>query len=257
MQEHTQEKIGFVFINGAGLESRIWSKVVEGLDHPCLLVEFPLRKSSVDSRSELSLEDYVVHMKKQVDEWRTQRFVIVAHSLGGVLALRLASELNHRLAGFIAVGAAIPKNGGSFVSALPFPKRILMSAILRKLGTKPPESAIRTGLCNDLSEDQTMEVVKGFIPEAVRIYTDRIDVSIPFVPKLYVKLTKDKEFGPSLQRKMISNLSPQSVQSLETGHLPMISNPEGLKHVLLTFLNSLRNTTINTRGVGMYKHACD
>lgn len=239
MQENTQDKIGFVFINGAGLESRIWSKVVEGLDYPCLLVDFPMRKSSIDSRSGLSLDDYVTHMKSQVDAWETQRFVIVAHSIGGVLALRLASELTDRLGGFIAVGAAIPKNGGSFLSALPFLKRILMSAILRKLGTKPPESAIRKGLCNDLLDDQTTEIVKGFIPEAVRIYTDRVDVSVPVVPKIYVKLMKDKEFSSTFQDKMISNLSPQSIRSLEAGHLPMISNPEGLRHILQTFLNSL------------------
>ncbi len=237
MLKHSQEKIGFVFINGAGLEGLVWSKVVEDFEHPCLLVEFPLRKSSLESRSGLSLEDYVTHMKRQVDEWGTRRIVIVAHSLGGVLAHRLASVLTDRLAGIVAVGAAIPKNGGSFLSILPFPQKLIMSVILRTLGTKPPESAIRKGLCNDLSPDQATEIVKGFIPEAVRVYTDRINVSVPDVPKLYVKLTNDKEFSPSLQDKMISNFSPQSVQSLETGHLPMISNPEGLRSILENFLS--------------------
>lgn len=111
-----------------------------------------------------------------------------------------------------------------------------MSAILRTMGTKPPESAIRAGLCNDLSSDQAAEIVSGFIPEAVRVYTDRINVSVPDVPKLYVKLTKDKELSPSLQNKMISNFSPQSVRSLETGHLPMLSDPDGLRSILEDFL---------------------
>lgn len=240
MQKHINEEIGFVFIHGAGLESRIWSNVAEGMDHPCLPLQFPLRGGSgtVDSRSALGLEDYVNHMKKQVDEWGTRRFVLVAHSLGGVPALRLASELKDRLAGFVSVGAAIPKDGGSFLSVLPFPQRVITSVIMRKWGTKPPESAIRAGLCNGLSEEQTTEIVKGFTPEALRVYTDRADASVPAVPKLYVKLTKDKEFAPSLQNKMISNLSPQSVQQLETGHLPMISNPEGLRHLLLSFMQN-------------------
>lgn len=235
-RELMKEKTGFVFVNGAGLESGIWSKVLEGFDHPCLLIDFPLRKAAVESRKELALADYVAHMKRQVDEWGIQKFVLVAHSLGGVLALRLASELSDRVIGFIAVGAAIPKKGGSFLSVLPFPKRILMSTILRKMGTKPPESAIRAGLCNDLSPEETSEIVQGFIPESVRLYTDRIGVSIPVVPKLYVKLSKDKEFNLSLQQKMVSNLSPQSVQSLETGHLPMLSDPDGLKIILRDFL---------------------
>lgn len=236
MLEHSQEEIGFVFVNGAGLEGVIWSKVVEEFNHPCLLVEYPMRKSTFDSRSGLSLEDYVAHIKRQVDAWGTRRFVIVAHSLGGVLAQRLAAELPDRLAGIVAVGAIIPKNGGSFVSIFPLPQKLIMSVILRTLGTKPPESALRKGLCSDLSPDQTTEIVQGFTPEAVRVYTDRINVAVPDVPKLYVKLTNDKELSPSLQDQMISNFSPQSVQNLDTGHLPMISNPEGLRSILEKFL---------------------
>jgi pimeloyl-ACP methyl ester carboxylesterase len=237
MLTHSEEKIGFVFIHGAGLEGMVWSKVVEGFKHPYLLVESPLRKGTFDSRSGLSLEDYVAHIKRQVDAWGTHRLVIAAHSLGGVLALGLASGLTDRLAGIVAVGAAIPRNGGSFISILPLPQQLIMSVILRTSGTKPPESVIRKGLCNDLSPDQAAEVVKGFIPEAVRVYTDRINVSVPDVPKLYVKLTNDKQLSPSLQDKMISNFSTQSVQSLEAGHLPMLSNPEGLRSILENFLS--------------------
>lgn len=236
MNKQSSEKIGFVFIHGAGLEGLVWSKVVEGFDHPCLLAEFPQRKSSLDSRSGLSLEDYVTHMKRQVDDWGIHNIVIVAHSLGGVLALRLASLMTDRLAGIVAIGAAIPKSGGSFLSALPFPQRILLSVIMRAAGTKPPESSIRTGLCNDLSLDQAAEIIKGFNPEAVRVYTDRINVPVPDVPKLFVKLNKDKQFSPSLQDKMILNFAPQSIRSLDTGHLPMISNPEGLRSILQEFV---------------------
>lgn len=235
MNKQASEKIGFVFVHGAGLKGQIWSKVVEGFGYPFLLAEFPQRERSFDSRSGLSLEDYVTHMKRQIDEWGNHNIIFVAHSLGGVLSLRLASLLSDRLAGMIAVGAAIPKSGGSFFSALPLPQRLLMPMILRAAGTKPPESSLRTGLCNDLSPDQTAEIIKGFIPEAVRVYTDRIDVPVPDVPKLYVKLIKDREFSPTLQEKMIANFAPQTVRSLDTGHLPMISNPEGLKSILEEF----------------------
>lgn len=97
MKKNTNEEIGFVFIHGAGLEGRIWSNVAEGLGQPSLLLDFPLRKGPVDSRSDLALEDYVSHMEHQVNQWGIQRFVIVAHSLGGVLALKLASKFSDRL----------------------------------------------------------------------------------------------------------------------------------------------------------------
>jgi len=239
VNKQLSEKIGFVFIYGAGLEGLVWRNVVEGFEHPCLLAEYPQRNGDYEARRGLSLGDYVAHMKRQVDQWGTQPIVIVAHSLGGVLALKLASLLTDRLAGIVAIGAAIPKSGGSFLSALPFPQRLLMPVMLRVAGTRPPESVIRKSLCNDLSPDQADTIVKGFIPEAVRVYTDRIEVPVPDVPKLYVNLNKDQGFSSALQKKMISNFAPHTIRSMDTGHLPMISDPKGLRSILEAFVTDV------------------
>ncbi|PJN57415.1 hypothetical protein PAEVO_41490 [Paenibacillus sp. GM2FR] len=239
-QEMLKEELGFVFIYGAGLNGGIWDFVVEGLSHPCLKVEYPLRDRNVISGHHLGLEDYVNHMTEQVRAWGTNKFVIVAHSLGGVLAMDLASRLGDRVAGFVAIGAAIPKRGGSFVSALPFPQRVIMPIILRTAGTKPPEFAIRTGLCSDLPEEQASRIVAEFVPESRKVYTDRVQASIPDVPKLYVKLTQDKEFGLSVQESMIANLIADGVESLSTGHLPMLSDPRGVQRILEGFVNQLK-----------------
>lgn len=238
-QDMTKEELGFVFIHGAGLNGGVWDCVVEGLGHPCLKVEYPLRDRNVVSGHHLGLEDYVNHMAEQVRTWGTNKFVIVAHSLGGVLAMELASRFTGRVAGFVAIGAAIPKRGGSFVSVLPFPLRAIMPIILKTAGTKPPESAIRHGLCSDLPEEQASRIAAEFVPESRRVYTDRVQASIPDVPKLYVKLTQDKEFGLSTQESMIANLSADGVESLSTGHLPMLSDPRGVQRILDGFANQV------------------
>lgn len=240
---YTSEKIGFVFINGAGLESSIWSQVVENFPHPYLLIDFPFRKDNEPLRKQLSLADYVDHMEKQIVNWPIQKFIIVAHSLGGTLAIKLASKMPERIAGFIAVGAIIPKNGGSFLSALPFHKRLLLTMILPKVGTKPPKSAILAGLCNDLSPEVSTKIVEGFVPESIQVYTDRTDAVLIDVPKLYIRLTNDKEIGLSMQNKMIAHFSSHSIQNLNSGHLPMLSNPQKLQHVLLQFIDPIKATT--------------
>jgi hypothetical protein len=99
--------------------------------------------------------------------------------------------------------------------------------------------AILAGLCNDLSPEQSSRIVEGFVPESIRVYTDRIEAAAPAVPKLYVKLTKDKELSPSLQNKMISHFTPHSVQSLATGHLPMLSDPLGVQLLLQNFIEQV------------------
>jgi pimeloyl-ACP methyl ester carboxylesterase len=231
-----EDKVGIVFIAGAGLKPWIWHKVAEAMDYPFLIIDASTGKDSIRSRKNFSFDDYISIMKKQVEEWGVTSFVIVAHSLGGVLGLQLASELNDRLRGFIAVGAVIPPKGGSFLSAFPFTQRMFASAMMRLLGTKPPDFAIRDGLCNDLPAELTDQIVRQFIPESIHVYTERVKASLPNVPRLYVKLSKDKQLSFSLQNQMISNLAPQEIRSMETGHLPMLANPEGLLKTLTDFM---------------------
>jgi hypothetical protein len=51
-------------------------------------------------------------------------------------------------------------------------------------GTKPPESAIRQGLCNDLTNDQANEIVNSFATESLHLYMDHVAVSILTVTKM-------------------------------------------------------------------------
>ncbi|MGP4081531.1 alpha/beta fold hydrolase [Pseudalkalibacillus sp. R45] len=231
------DQIGLVFIQGAGLESSIWEPVVSEMKRPVLLVDFPERQGENKLRQSLTLQDYSDYIKQQIEDWKVRRFVIIAHSLGGVLALNITSDLSERVVGFIGIGATIPKDGGSFLSTFPFAKRLLMNVLLRVFGTQPPESAIRKGLCNDLSHERATEIVRGFVPESIHIYTDQTKANVPTnIPKLYIKLAKDQEMSLSQQNNMIANLAPQKIEILETGHLPMLIKPNDLRNSLNAFL---------------------
>ncbi|WP_097158723.1 alpha/beta fold hydrolase [Bacillus oleivorans] len=229
------KQVGLVFIHGAGLDSRIWEQVTAGLKYPFLLIDFPQQ----NERKNLTLQDYTVSIKRQIEGWEVKRFVIVAHSLGGVLALKVAHEMSERLVGMVAIGAVIPDQGRSFFSVYPLARRLLMGVLIRIFGTKPPEAAIRKGLCNDLTSEQAAAIVSGFVPESIQLYTERVGVQVPNVSKLYVKLMKDNELHPTMQNRMIVNLVPQNVEVLDAGHLPMLSKPNELRLALETFLTQL------------------
>lgn len=239
MTQEMGEYPGIVFIHGAGLGGWIWGGVLPLLDVPVLAVDFPRRDASFEARKHLTLEDYSADVVKKIEELKLQKVVIVAHSLGGVVALKVAAALGDRLAGFVGVGAAIPRNGGSFLSSLPPFKSVLMGMILRILGTRPPQSMIEQGLCNDLSAGQTEEVVKRFVPESLRVYLDRSNTSAPKVKSLYVKLTKDQEFDLGLQDKMVANLNASAVSTMDTGHMPMLKDPKKLASILEGFVKDL------------------
>ncbi|TMV52286.1 alpha/beta hydrolase [Paenibacillus mesophilus] len=239
--KRAEEQVGIVFIHGAGLYGKIWGSMTEGLENPSLAVDFPNGNAAdVETpRKHLSMQDYITHMNDQIAAWKVRKFVIVAHSLGGTLALKVAAAFPDRLVGFAAIGAVIPQRGGSFLSTMPLPKRMILGALLRLAGTKPPESAIRQGLCSDLSPEQAAAVVSGFVPESIRVYTERVGALAPDVPKLYIKLGQDRELPLREQERMASNLGANDTELLDAGHLPMLSRPDELLQVLNAFMSRI------------------
>ncbi|MFF2889445.1 alpha/beta fold hydrolase [Paenibacillus sp. NPDC057967] len=231
------DRIGVVFIHGAGLKGEVWQMTSQYVDAPSLFIDLPMRSGKDEERCKLTFLDYCAEAIRQIEDWPVRRFIIVAHSIGGAIALRLAEDLKDRVAGLIAVSASIPRGGGSFLSSLPLLKRMIFTVLMRLAGTKPPGSAIRSGSCNDLSPAQSDSVVDGYVPEAKRLYFDRTNAPIPAIPKYYIKLMQDQEFTPEIQDRMAANLAANRVIELQAGHLPMLSNPAGLGAILQGLLN--------------------
>jgi pimeloyl-ACP methyl ester carboxylesterase len=230
--------IGFLFLHGAGLRGEVWKRTAEGIGAPYLLADFPLRDGAPPAIKELELHSYTQFILEQVNAWGQDRFVIVAHSISGILVPELCRVLGDRVAGLVAIGAAIADRGGSFLSALPFARRMIFAAVISLLGTKPPESALRSGLCNDLTSEQAAELVEHFVPEAPALFKDRCGaVMPPLLPSMYVKLLKDQEIAPGMQDRMAGRLGQARIAELSTGHLPMLSDPAGLRRLLLEFLD--------------------
>jgi pimeloyl-ACP methyl ester carboxylesterase len=230
------KNFGIVFLHGAGLGSYIWDDVIPEIKYPMLAIDLPNREKGDKANASLTFGDYVQKVIDRVVEWDQMKIVIVAHSIGGCIGMKVADHLQDRLAGFVAIGAAIPKDGDSFVSCLPFPQRMIMPVILKLFGTKPPESVIRQELCNDISPEQAEKIVSNFTPESKSLYLAKVGTGIPATRTLYIKLSNDKGFPLQIQDKMAQNLQAKSIEILKSGHLPMISAPGKLAGILNKFI---------------------
>ncbi|WMJ74348.1 hypothetical protein RCC89_14410 [Cytophagaceae bacterium ABcell3] len=124
--------IGVVLLHGAGLNSMIWKKVQEKLEMPSLAVDFPKRNNK--GKKNLKFVDYASSVAKPINQWGISK-----------LGLKVADLFKERAVGIVGMGAAIPANGKSFISCLPFPQRYIMPLVLKLSGTMPPESAIKNG----------------------------------------------------------------------------------------------------------------
>jgi pimeloyl-ACP methyl ester carboxylesterase len=231
---------GLLFLQGAGLSTAIWKETVGQLTMPCLLAEYPLADRPAKERNQLTLNDYTDAVMQQVDAWPVENVIIVAHSIGGALALPVAQRLGSRLKGFVAVGAVIPRNGGSYISALPYPNKLILALIMRLAGTKAPEAAIRKSLCSGLTKEQADEVVAQSVAESKHLYFDKTHASIPSVPRLYIRLTEDKELPPALQDTMAANLGATEVKDVAFGHMAMMGRPADIAAILTAFASPLR-----------------
>lgn len=233
------DKIGIVLIHGAGLGSFIWDDFKPLIKNPVLTIEFPNREVGDKANINLTFDDYKKSAIEQIEKWNNDHFVIVTHSIGGCIGLSLTDYFAKKVVGFVGISSAVPINGNSYISCLPFLQSLLMPLILNLLGTKPPQKVIEQALCNDLTPEQTSEVIKRFTPEAKLLYTTKVDYKNLDTKTLYIKLTKDKGFSVQLQDKMIRNLKAQKVVTLDSGHLPIISKPKELSEILNNFINEI------------------
>ena len=236
-----KDKLGVIFIHGAGLGKFIWNEIEPKLNYSSLMIEFPNRNFDDQANSKLSFEEYVIKAISDVENFEKEKLIIVTHSIGGLIGLRISEHFKHKINGFVGIGSAIPKNGNSFISCLPFPQKLIVPLIMKIAGTIPPKSAIEKGLCNDLNPNQTKTVVENFTAESKYLYTENSKAKIPETKKLYVALNNDKEFAITIQKKMAENLNCENIIILESGHLPMISMPEKLSQVLNEFIDSCIN----------------
>ncbi|MCC5931364.1 MAG: alpha/beta hydrolase [Cyclobacteriaceae bacterium] len=232
--------IGIVLIHGAGLNSSIWVDLIGKINFPCLSIDFPNKKTDERSTDKVTFDDYVNAATDQIKHWNKSHFIIVAHSIGACVGLKVASNFKNELKGFVAIGSVIPKSGNSFISSLPFPQKLIMPIILRLLGTKPTKKAIENELCNDLTTEQTFRIVNEYTPESKALYLTKINFSLPDTHRLYIKLKNDNAMPGNLQDKMAVNLNANKIIAIDSGHLPMISQAEQLAEILSDFIHDMK-----------------
>lgn len=176
--------------------------------------------------------DYVTALLLSGDEPK----ILVGHSFSAQVAMAAASEQPEKVRAVILVGGMVPDSGDNFLTLLPLPMRLLMAVVLRlsRTGVTLPRAAVKREYCNDLDDATTQLVLDRVCPEAPRLYLDPVQwARIPaHVPVIYVKLLDDRSVSPSKQDEMIKRTRATRVETLESGHLPMLSRPREMAEIL-------------------------
>lgn len=218
-----------LFVSGAGLPAWIWDDVrplLGGSDR----VRVAARPVAIPGAG---LRDYA---EAALDSAPPGRFVIVAHSAGGVIGAKMVRLAPERVSAFLAVSAVIPRPGGSFLSCVPVPNRWVLGTVMRFAGTRPPNGEIRRSLAHGLDEQTTHRLIADFVPESLGLYRDKTDHHSWNVRRGYVFTERDRGLPIARQRQLAQRLGGGWIDRLDTGHLPMIENPPALAASITEFL---------------------
>lgn len=221
-----------LFISGAGLHLWIWDDTRAVLARTCDGAQTAVAARPAYS-ARVGLRDYAL---AAIDSAPAGRFTIVAHSSGGVVAAEVAQTLGDRVEAVLGVCAVIPRPGGSFLTAHPAPQRWALGAAIRVFGTRPPVSVLRRGVTAGLEHAVAERVAAEFAAESPGLYRDRISGGTWNGATGYVSTAADREVPRRRQRVFASRLAPRWERTLDTGHLPMIGDPQALANAVGSFL---------------------
>ncbi len=218
-----------VFLHGAGMGAWVWERVINELPASAIALDVPSR--SREATPERCADALVAELNHR----EVGSVILVMHSLAGVLAPSLAARLGDRLKRCIFVAAVIPPSGGSFVDALGFVNRLILRVLfkLNPKGLTPSPAMLRTELCNDLSPQDSEQVISRYTPEMPGLYLTPVVEFSPLANATYIKLLKDQSVPPDRQETMLARLCQPAVRELATGHMAMLADPTALANLIM------------------------
>ncbi|HET9454746.1 MAG TPA: alpha/beta hydrolase [Gemmatimonadaceae bacterium] len=223
-----------LLLHGAGLGSWIWATVKPLLTIDAEAVDLPGRGPGARPNA-VTLRDCVDYVEALLLS-RDEPCVVVAHSFSAQVAVMAAVEHPERVRALLLVGAVLPESGKPLLSIFPQPGRFLLGTYIRlaRRGVQLPKGMARAQYGTGLSQEQADSVVERLVPEARGLYLDPVEWRKPaaHIPVFYVKLLRDAAIPPAQQEQMARRAGASRIETIDAGHLPMVSHPMQMAEIL-------------------------
>jgi pimeloyl-ACP methyl ester carboxylesterase len=224
-----------------------WHRLSPLLNCPSIAVNLPGRGPRAPSPSSMRVQDFISAAVDHLVEAGYEKSVVVAHSLGGITALGMCAAAPDRIAHVIFISAVTPRPGTQPIDDLPSPLRWLANWSMRRQLSRPdgaftlPKVIARQMFCSDLDETDTDEVLRHCVRETPAIALDRLwGTTCPdTIGRTYVRLSRDRALWPALQRRMIANIAPVDVVTINAGHDVMLSRPDACARLINEVIDNI------------------
>ena len=243
------EGVPVVLLHGFPLSSEMWTPIRTAVEQVARLITPDLRGfgGSDAPESDYTMETLAADVVRLADQLGLERFVLGGHSMGGYVALRLASRHADRLAGLILVdtraSADTPEGKVRREEAIARIRRREAAALLDEFVPNLVGPSTRERAPRQLAE---LRAIAGAIPEHVLAgclagMRDRPDSSdvLPGldIPVLVIAGQEDTIAPPETGQAMAAAVPHATLVVIPlAGHTPSVERPIPTAEAILAFL---------------------
>lgn len=232
------EKIQFssplLFIHGAGGTSLSWKNYLpyfarQGWEVYAVNLRGHFPSDFEKTLAQVTIEDYLEDLAKIIRRLEIEHCCLIGHSLGGLLAQKIAENISN-INALITIASAPPFGVAAEINKdLPY-FGVMLETMWNVMNLEPIRPtfplAEKTALCN-IEPDKQKAIFKMFVPESLLVgcqvlqgypvYPSNIKC-----PKLVIGCAKDVIAPPPMQKRLADFLQADYLEYEQYGHLPML-----------------------------------
>lgn len=235
------EKPAIVLVHGAFEDAHVWYAVSAKLQtsgYRVINVNLPGRPSAPLAANLVSGDLYRDTVLKAIDG-EAQPVVLVGHSFGGIAISAAAEAAPARIRSLVYLAAYLPQSGESMLSLAKQDRDSRAGPALHideAAGMISVDYAARA----DLFANDAPEALRKLLPNLVvdeplaPIATPVVLTAARFgtVDKVYIHTAQDQVVSPYLQQKMVAATPVRLALTLNTGHIPFLTDTAALTDAL-------------------------
>jgi pimeloyl-ACP methyl ester carboxylesterase len=222
---------GILLVHGGFHSSACWRPVQDRLSGPSVAVDLPGRGSRPADLTKVTLDDCVAAVLDAADSVGYHRFVLAAHSIGGVTTTETAARYPDRVAHLVYFGALVPAPGQSAA--------IIMAGNDFPPGAMPmlDEAVARVLFGTGLDDNAWAAYWGAIVPETAAVLNARLSGYPRGIPITYVSMTDDVPVSPQVAQEVVATLRAQSGTMishvvLDSGHAVMQQCPNDVAELI-------------------------
>jgi pimeloyl-ACP methyl ester carboxylesterase len=231
------QKPTIVLVHGAFEDSQVWGHVTPKLEadgYRVVVVDLPGRPSNPMAPDKVSLDLYRDTVVKAINNVKGP-VVLVGHSFGGIVGSAAAEQAPKKIKTLVFLAAYLPQDGDSLVSMAQKDADAKIGPhlqIQKEKGIASIEYSSRADLFANGGPEALRKAIPDLIldeplaPLATPVHVTAANFGK--VDKVYIHTAFDQVISPAFQAQMVANTPVHMEYTLQTGHTPFLTDPNGL-----------------------------